>query len=192
MQNPKTSFWTVTFSTYWSVFLEFFHTVTSDTTLKKKSCRPVFINMKLVFLLAAYASGYLSVRVYVMFMITNLIELRVEKLILNHLNGNNCSEFRNGLLDNQNPAIRTTSLLFCVGQFFVFCRLINKNVLERFLLKICKEHTQSRSTNLSRNHHALCFWFRREDLQMHNAYDLYGCPVKGFWTVAFSTYGSVF
>ena len=148
--------------------------------------------MKLVFLLAAYASGYLSVPVYVTFMITNLIELCVEKLILNHLNGNNCSDFRNELLDSQNPAIRTTSLLFCVGQFFVFYRLINKNLLERFLLKICKEHTQSRSTNLSRNHHALCFRFRREGLQKHNAYDLYGCPMKSFWTVAFSTYGSVF
>ena len=35
-----------------------------------------------------------------MFMITNLIEPPKKKLILNHLIGNNCPEFRNGLLDS--------------------------------------------------------------------------------------------
>ena len=34
-----------------------------------------------------------------MFMIPNLIEPRMGKLIHNHLTGNNCPEFRNGLLD---------------------------------------------------------------------------------------------
>ena len=33
------------------------------------------------------------------FMITNMIDQRMAKLILNHLIGNNCVEFRNGLLD---------------------------------------------------------------------------------------------
>ena len=35
-----------------------------------------------------------------MFIITNLIEPRMGKLILNHLTGNNCPEFHNGLLDS--------------------------------------------------------------------------------------------
>ena len=39
-------------------------------------------------------------RVASVFMITNLIEPRMWKLILNHLIGNNCPEFRNGLLDS--------------------------------------------------------------------------------------------
>ena len=34
-----------------------------------------------------------------MFMITNLIEPGMRKLILNHLIGNYCPEFRNGFLD---------------------------------------------------------------------------------------------
>ena len=34
-----------------------------------------------------------------MFMITNLIELRMGKLMLNHLIVNNCPELRDGLLD---------------------------------------------------------------------------------------------
>ena len=43
-------------------------------------------------------------------------------------------------------------------KIFVFCRLINKNELEWFLLKIRKERTLKRSTNrFSRNHPALCF-----------------------------------
>ena len=36
--------------------------------------------------------------------------------------------------------------IFCFGQVFVFCRLINKNVLEWFLL-MCQEHTLTKSTN---------------------------------------------
>ena len=35
-----------------------------------------------------------------MFMITNLIEPRMGKLILNNLIGNNCPEFYNGLLES--------------------------------------------------------------------------------------------
>ena len=47
--------------------------------------------------------------------------------------------------------------------------LINKNVLEWFLLKICKEHTLPRSTNLfSKNHPhtTLFFWLIKEGWQM--------------------------
>ena len=36
------------------------------------------------------------------------------------------------------------------GQVFAFCMLNNKNVLEWFLLIICKEHTPTRSANLCR------------------------------------------
>ena len=35
-----------------------------------------------------------------LFMITNLIELRIGKLILNHFIKNNCPEFPNGILDS--------------------------------------------------------------------------------------------
>ena len=43
--------------------------------------------------------------------------------------------------------------VFSFRKYFIFYRLINKIVLEWFLLKICKEHTMSRSTNLfSRRH----------------------------------------
>ena len=60
--------------------------------------------------------------------------------------------------------------IFSCGQVFVFCRLINEDVLERFLI-MCKEHTLSRSANLlSRNHTILCFWLRREGRQMPNIY----------------------
>ena len=45
--------------------------------------------------------------------------------------------------------------IFYFGQVFVFCRLI-KNALE-WLLLMCKEHTQSRSINLSTNHPTLNF-----------------------------------
>ena len=45
---------------------------------------------------------------------------------------------------------------FYFGKVYVFCRLINKNVLEWFLLIMCKEHSLRRSTNLfSRNHPTL-------------------------------------
>ena len=55
--------------------------------------------------------------------------------------------------------MRTIALaaIFFFGQVFVFCRLINKNVLKWYLL-MCKEHTVSRHTNLNRNHPALCFY----------------------------------
>ena len=32
--------------------------------------------------------------------------------------------------------------VFYIGQVFVFCRLINKNMLKWFLLLVYKEHTQ--------------------------------------------------
>ena len=52
---------------------------------------------------------------------------------------------------------------FYFEQFFVFCELINRNVLEWFLLIMCKKLTLKRSTNvLIRNHTTLCFWLTRE------------------------------
>ena len=39
-------------------------------------------------------------QVFVMFMVSNLIELRMRKLIPNHLIRNECTELRNGLLDS--------------------------------------------------------------------------------------------
>ena len=51
-------------------------------------------------LLAVIAWWVAFMQVYVSFMITNLIELCMEKLILNHLIGNNCPEFCNGLPDS--------------------------------------------------------------------------------------------
>ena len=59
--------------------------------------------MNLVFLLGVCANSSVDsfqIQVYVMLMITNLIEPCMGKLILNHLIGNICSEFRNGLLDS--------------------------------------------------------------------------------------------
>ena len=48
-------------------------------------------------------------------------------------------------------------------QVFAFFMLINKNVLEWFLLIICKEHILLRTANLfSRNHPTLCFSLIRE------------------------------
>ena len=38
--------------------------------------------------------------------------------------------------------------MFYFGQAFVFCMLISKNLLEWFLLIICKERSLTRSTNL--------------------------------------------
>ena len=54
-------------------------------------------------LLAACASSFVDsfhASIYAMFMIINLIKPRMRKLILNHLIGNNCPEFRNGLLNS--------------------------------------------------------------------------------------------
>ena len=56
------------------------------------------------------------------------------------------------------------AVMFYFGQVIVFCRSINKNVLEWFLLiisKKCTLMTWMRCTNLSRNHSTLCFWLRR-------------------------------
>ena len=62
--------------------------------------------------------------------------------------------------------------VFYFGQVFTFCRLINKNALEWFLLIIW--YTLNRSTNLfRRNHPTLCFWLRREDWQMSNTKKLF-------------------
>ena len=48
--------------------------------------------------------------------------------------------------------------VFHFEQVFLFCRLTNKNVLEWFLIIICKLHTLTISTNpFSRTHPTLCF-----------------------------------
>ena len=58
-------------------------------------------------------------------------------------------------------------------QVFVFCMLIKKNVLERFLLIICKENVLHRCANLfSRSHPILCFWLIKEGQQMPNTEQL--------------------
>ena len=52
-------------------------------------------------------------------------------------------------------------------QGFVFCRLVNKNVLKCFLPIMCKEHTLTRSKNtLHRTHSTSKTWLRREGWQM--------------------------
>ena len=57
--------------------------------------------MDLVFLLAACANSLADSFPYnyVMFVLTNLIEPRMGKRILNHLIWNNCPEFGYGLLE---------------------------------------------------------------------------------------------
>ena len=56
--------------------------------------------------------------------------------------------------------LRCPTAIFCtrIKQVFVSCRLLDKNLLEWFLIIICKGHNLTRSTNLlSRNHPTLCF-----------------------------------
>ena len=84
------------------------------------------------------------------------------------------------------------------GKGFVFWSLINKNVLELFLLKMCKEKALKRSTNLlGRNHPILCFWLIRRLAHANTYYFLINgnCPESyvflDIWTVTSSTYGSV-
>ena len=99
--NPITSFWTVTFSIYGSICIEPFQSVTSEAILKKKSNGPAFVYMNLVFyqlLTITVQRGQLSIQVYVMFIITNLIGPRTRKLMLDHLIGNNSPYFHNGFL----------------------------------------------------------------------------------------------
>ena len=57
---------------------------------------------------------------------------------------------------DSNTRTKSLSAIFYFEQVFIFCILIDKNVLERFLLIMCKEHTLTRSTNvISRNHYVL-------------------------------------
>ena len=52
--------------------------------------------------------------------------------------------------------------VFYFGQVFGFCKLINKSVLEWFLLIMCKYHTLNRSTTLfSRDHPTLMFLIKK-------------------------------
>ena len=73
-------------------------------------------------------------------------------------------------LNRINLGIRTYGHCWSVSfeQVFVFRRLINKNVLEWFLLIICKRQCRTASINLSRKHPKLYFWLRREGQQMPN------------------------
>ena len=54
VQNCIKSFWTVTFSTYGNVCLEFFGTVTSETI------SPDFVNMNVIFLLAVCVNSFVD------------------------------------------------------------------------------------------------------------------------------------
>ena len=64
--------------------------------------------------------------------------------------------------------IALVTTYFC-GQVFIFCDLINKNVLEWFLLIMCRERTLSGSTNLlSKNHRILCLRLRKRIRQIPN------------------------
>ena len=63
--------------------------------------------------------------------------------------------------------------MFYFEKVFAFCMLINENMLEWFLLIICKEHTLLRSANFfSRNRPTLCFCLTRVDRQMPNTEQL--------------------
>ena len=63
----------------------------------------------------------------------------------------------------------TLAAIFYFRQVFVFCKLVNENVLERVALTFYKEHTHGRSTNLlSRNHPKLSFSLRSDGCQMSN------------------------
>ena len=77
--------------------------------------------------------------------------------------------------------------VFCSGQVFVFCRLINKNMLEWFLLII--KLTLNRSTNFfSRNHPTLCFWLTREGWQMPSTEQLlYQTEKTSHWMFSIRT-----
>ena len=84
--------------------------------------------------------------------------------------------------------------IFYVGQVFVFSRSIKKNVLEWFLLIVCKEHTLSRSANfLSRNHPTLF---------VNSVFLLAACVnslvdsfpekhISSLWSLIWTTYGKV-
>ena len=66
VQNPVTSLWTVTFSTYGSVCLEFFLTITCETILQP----PSFWKHLLSIFISCWSkqlSGQLSIQVYVRF-----------------------------------------------------------------------------------------------------------------------------
>ena len=86
--------------------------------------------------------------------------------------------------------------IFYFGQVFVFCRLINKNVLEWFILIMCKEHILSRSTNLSRNHPTLFLIKKRMSTDAQHLLTVWlAITVQNlatsFWTVTLSNHGSV-
>ena len=58
------------------------------------------------------------------------------------------------------------------GQVFIFCMLINKNLLEWFLPIICNEHTLRRSRSLFSRNHPICFWLGRDSRQITNTEQL--------------------
>ena len=93
-----------------------------------------------------------------------------------------CTSLKHTLGNGQKPVLTDTILvseqialatIFYFEQVFAFCTLINKSMLECFLLIICKEHTLARFTNLfRRNHPTLCFWLIRKGRQMPNTEQL--------------------
>ena len=77
--------------------------------------------------------------------------------------------------------------MFYFEQDFAFCMLINKNVLEWFLLIICKEHALYRCANLSsRNHLTLCFCLIRESRQMPNTEKFYQTDKSSYRKLLFN------
>ena len=82
-----------------SVCLEFFRTVLLKPYLRKKQLSS-FRKYELSIFISHLPNSLVDSFPYVMFIITNLIELPMAKLILNHFIGNNCPEFRNELPDS--------------------------------------------------------------------------------------------
>ena len=72
-----------------------------------------------------------------------------------------CISLRQTLLVDENLS---QSVKILVSEQIALAAIFYLNVLEWFLLIMCKEPTLSRSTNLySRNHPTLCLWLRRKD-----------------------------
>ena len=87
----------------------------SRTPNLQNICTLLLLILHQLFALVALQIAF-HTSIYVMFMVTNLIEPRTRKLILNHLIGNNCPEFRDGPLDSYFSKINRGSN--CFGPLF--------------------------------------------------------------------------
>ena len=93
------------------------------------------------------------------------------------------------ICDNPVPEQVTLAAISYFGQVFVFCELINKNVLKWFLLTMCKEHTFSSSAAnlLQQKPSPIMFLIKKRksaDVTVQN-------PIASFQTVTFLNYGGV-